>query len=73
LAILVEAAVKADSLSLSHPSLTHFLHSPPIISFSPYYDAKSTGNHSQRKNTREGQKFGPTEITKKRRRKRLFG
>jgi hypothetical protein len=50
LAIFVQTVVQAKNLSFSYlslnqlPSLTHFLHSPPIISISPHNDAINREN-----------------------------
>lgn len=63
LAILVQALVKAEnsnffSLSHNHPtSLTHFLHSPPIMSLSPHHDSKF--QKRKRRNNRSNIKRDP--------------
>jgi hypothetical protein len=72
LAILVQAMVEVDNPSFSYdhhylnhpPSLTPFLHSLPIISLSPYNDAKSRRNRSNRQNPPNAkQSPGPVNTT----------
>jgi hypothetical protein len=75
LAIFVQTVVEEKKnlsfsyLSLNHiPSLTHFLHSPPIISISPHNDAKNRENRPKRKDTpQEKQNPGSKNTTKKKR------
>lgn len=74
LAIHVQAMVKASNpyfsyLSPNHaPSLTHFLHSQPIIYLSPQQDAnQSQRNHSPRKTTPKKRKIPSSKLTKEER------